>query len=118
MRTVVIADAHEWPVRAGVLHIGIARVRAINRAISLERRRHMEVEDLPRVWNLADIEHRAIVAVRNLLRIFDDFVDEVAEVKHEPDLRVRRSALVFPDHPPISVLRAFVDALAGDECKA
>ena len=56
-------------------------------AVAVERSRHVEVEHLARVRNLADVEHRAIVAVRHFFRIFHDLVDEVAKVQHEAELR-------------------------------
>ena len=70
------------------------------------------------VGNPADVVDGSVVAVRHLLGIFDDLVDEVAEVQHEAEPLIGGRALVLPDHAAIRVLRALVDALARDEGEA
>ena len=52
-----------------------------------------------------------------MIGIFDDFVNEIAEVEDESELVVGRGALVLEDHPAIGVELAFIDVLAADEGK-
>src|SRR5262249_37096602 len=87
-------------------------------AIALERGRHMEVADLASVGNPADLVDRPAVAVRDLLWILDDLVDEVAQVQHEVQPLIRRRVPVLPQHAPPRGLLAVVDRLAGDEGEA
>ncbi len=75
----------------------------------------MEVSDLATVWNSRDLVNRAVVAGLHLVGIFDDFVDEVAEVEHEIELVLGGGTFVLEDHSPIGVELAFVDVLAADE---
>src|SRR5580698_3369301 len=93
-------------------------MRAIDMAIAGEVGRHVEIVHLAAVGNAAKIVDGARVAVRHLVGIFDDFVDEVAKMKHEAELAVGGRSLVLPDHPAKGVLRAFVDAVARDEGEA
>ncbi len=115
---VVVADADERPPGARVLDVRIGEVAAIHGAIALERGRHMEVADLASVGNPADLVDGSVVAVRDLLRIFDDLVDEVAQVQHEVQPLIGGRVPVFPEHAPPRVLLALVDRLAGDEGEA
>ncbi len=93
-------------------------MRAIDVAVTGKGGRHMEVADLARIGNMTKVVDRARVPMRDLFRIFDDFVDEVAEMKDEAQLAVGSGAFVLPDHPAIGVLRAFVDAVARHEGEA
>jgi len=56
--------------------------------------------------------------VLHLVRIFDDLIDEVAEMEDEAEAAVGRCALVLPNHPEQGILSAFIDALARDEGEA
>ena len=111
----IVPDGDERPARAGVLQVGIGEIAAIDGAIAVERQRNVEIADLLAVGNARDLVDRAVVAGLHLVRIFDDLVDEVAEVQHETELSLRRRALVLEDHPPIGVELAFIDVLAADE---
>jgi hypothetical protein len=71
--------------------------------------------DLAGIWHPTDVIDGTVVAVRNLVWVLHHFVDEIAQVQHEAEPSLGRRTLVFPDHPAKCVLRAFVDALAGDE---
>jgi len=107
---VIIADAHERKMRARVLDVGIVGMRAIDMAIAGEVGRHVKIAHLASVGNAAKVVDCARIAVRHLVGIFDDFVDEVAQMEHEAQLSIGRRALVLPDHPAKGVLGAFVDA--------
>ena len=115
---VVVADADERKMRAGVLDVGIVDMRAIDMAIAGEVGRHVEIAHLAAVGNAAEVVDGARIAVRHLVGIFDDFVDEVAQMEHEAELAIGGRALVLPDHPAKGVLRAFVDAVARHEGEA
>ncbi len=75
----------------------------------------MEVADLLAAGNARDLVNLAVVSSLHLVRIFNDLVDEVAEVKHEIELVFGRGALILEDHPPVRVELAFIDTLAADE---
>ena len=115
---VVVADADEREPGPRVLDIGIVDVGAIDHAVAVQRGRHMEVQHLARVRHPADVVDRAVISVRDLVRVFDDLIDEVAQVQDEAQPALRRGALVLPDHAAIGVLGPFVDALTRDERKA
>jgi methionine synthase II (cobalamin-independent) len=115
---VVVADAHERKMRARVLDVGIVDMCAIDMAIAGEVGRHVEIAHLAAVRNAATVVDGARIAVRHLVGIFDDFVDEVAQMEHEAQFAIGRRALVLPDHPTKGVLRAFVDAVARHEGEA
>ena len=114
----VIADADEREVCAGVLNVRIMNRRAIDRPIAVDRRRHMEVVDLTSVGYATDVEHRTIVAMRNFIGVFHDLVDEISEMQDEPLALIGRSALILPNHPPIGILCALIHALARNESKS
>ena len=115
---VIVAHAHERKIGPGVLDIGIVDMRAIDVAVAGETGRHIEIADLARVGNVAEVVDSTGITVRRFFRIFDHFVDEVAEMEHKAELAVGRRALILPDHAGVGVLRAFVDAVAGHEGKA
>lgn len=73
-------------------------MRAIDVAVAGEIGGHIEIADLARVGNVAEIIDRARIAVRDFSGIFDHFVDEVAEMEHKAELAVGRRALILPDH--------------------
>src|SRR5205085_3467527 len=50
-----------------------------------------------------------------VLGIVDDFVHEVAQVQHEPELFLSSHPLVVVRHPPVCVLCALTDVLAAHE---
>ena len=79
----------------------------------------MEVPDLFAVRIADDVAQAPVVhTLRPILRVPDDFVDEVAEVQHEAEPILLGGALILEDHPPIGVLRAVVGILAADEREA
>ena len=114
----VVADADKREVSAGILNVGVMDMRPVHHAIAVESGRDVEVVDLARIGHPAEVVDGAVVAMAHLVRIFHHLVDEVAEMQDEAQSLVGGCALVLPDHPPIRVLRPFVDALAGDEGKA
>jgi hypothetical protein len=114
----VVPHRHERPPRPGVLNIRIVQVGAIDRPVIFDGRRNMEVLDPFAVRVSDDVAEAAVVhALRSILRIPHDFVDEVAEVQHEIEPIGGRGALVLENHPPECVLRALVDVLTADERK-
>ncbi len=115
---VVVADADEGEMGAGVLDVGVVDMRLINVAVAGKRGRHVEIADLARVGNAAEVVDGARIAVRHLIRVFDDLIDKVPEVEHEAELTIGRRVLILPDHAAIGVLRAFVDAVARHEGEA
>ena len=112
---VVVPDGDERPTRARVLQVGIGQVALVDDAIALERERVVEFAGLTAIGNPADVVDRAVVLRRHLVGIFDDLVNEIAEVENETELIGGRRALVLEDHPAIAVELALIDALAADE---
>ena len=112
---VIVPHGDERPSRAGVLQIGIGQVAFVDGAIAFDRQRIVELAGLPAVGNAPDVVNRAVVTRFHFLGIFDDFVNEIAEVEDESELVLWRGALVLEDHPAIGVELAFIDVLAADE---
>src|SRR5262249_5770160 len=56
-------------------------------------------------------------SLRTVFGIPDHFVNEVAEVKHEAESLIRRTPLVFPDHPAVGGRSALLYVLAAHEGK-
>ena len=52
----VVADADEREPRARILDVGVRDVSAIDHAIAVEARRHVEVADLARIGDAADVD--------------------------------------------------------------
>src|ERR1700712_3227421 len=75
----------------------------------------MEVAVLPALRKARHFVDDAVVPTRYLFGIFDDLVDEVAEVEDEAELVLGSGALVLEDHPAVAVELALVDVLAADE---
>src|SRR5262245_29106125 len=75
----------------------------------------MKVTNLLTIRKTRDLVDLAVVARLHLVRILNDFVNEVAEMKHELELLGRRSPLILENHSAVSVELAFIDALAADE---
>src|ERR1051325_4421269 len=75
----------------------------------------MEFAGLAAIGNPADVVDRAVVPRRQLVGIFDDFINEIAEVENETELIGVRRALILKDHPAIAVELAFIKALAADK---
>jgi hypothetical protein len=115
---VIVADADEREVGAGILNVRILNRRAIDRPIAVDGRRHMKVVDFTSVGYATDVEHRTIVAMRYFIGVFHDFVDEISEMQDEPQTLIGRSTLILPNHPAIGILRALIHALAGNESKS
>ena len=111
----IVPDGDERPARSRVLQVGIGKIALVDGAIALDRQRVMEVAGLAAIGNPADLVDRAVVARLHLVGIFDDLVDEIAEVENETELIGGRRALILEDHPAIAVELAFIDALAADE---
>ena len=112
----VVPHRHERPAGSSILQIGVVEIRAIDGAIVVERGRYVEVADFLAVFEPHDVADAAVVhAARAILRIRHHLVDEVAEVQHEAQALVRRSALVLVNHATVGVLRAVVDVLAAHE---
>ena len=89
---VIVPDADERPARAGVLQIGVGQIGAIGRAIVLEGGGQMK-SPLFLAVRIADQFAQpaaTLHAARTVLRIEDDLVDEIAEMKDKthPVLRV------------------------------
>ena len=115
-----IRDYPTWPRTASeraVLQIGIGQVAFVDRAIAFNRQREMKLADLPAVWNARDLVNRAVVTRFHFVGIFDDLVDEIAEVQNETELLGGGSAFIFVNHPPIGVERALIDILAAHKCE-
>src|SRR5262249_45003434 len=114
---VIVPNADERPARSRVLQVGIGEIALVDDAVTLDRERVMELADSAQtaIRDFADVVDRAVVPRRHLLGIFDDLVDEITEVEHEPELIGGRRALVLEDHPPIAVELALVHVLAADE---
>src|SRR4051812_38881211 len=67
------------------------------------------------IRNPGDFVDRAVVPRRQLVGIFDDLINEIAEVENETELIGGRRALILKDHPAIAVELAFVNTLAADK---
>ncbi len=78
----------------------------------------MEVVDLASVGNTTDVEHGAIVAMRYLIRVLNDLIDEIPKMQDERQAIFGRGALIFPNHASVGILRALIHALARNESKA
>ena len=81
----------ERPARAGVLQVGIGEIAFVDGAIAVDGQREWKLPDLPAVGDARDLIDVAVVAGLHLFRIFDDLVDEVAEMEHEIELVVGRA---------------------------
>src|SRR5947208_11184758 len=85
----------------------------------------MEFAGLAAIGNPADFVDRAVVPRRQLVGIFDDLINEIAEVEDETELIIAnpraaarfggRRALILEDHPAIAVELTFINALAADK---
>jgi hypothetical protein len=118
---VVVPHGHERKPGSRILQVRIVQVHAIELAIVREARGDVKaLRNLLAVLIANQVAELAIVAltVRRILGIVDDLVDEVAEVQHEGELIGRRRALVFEDHAPIGIERAFAGVLAAHECES
>ena len=63
-----------------------------------------------------DVAYAPVVhALRPILRIPDDLIDEVAKMQHEAQAIRFRRALILEDHPAVGVLSAVVGVLTTDE---
>ena len=112
----VVPHVGEGPAGARILKIGIVQIRAINRAIVVDRRRNVEIVDLFAVRIADNIAEPPIVhALRPVFRIPDEFVDEVAEMQHKAEPIWFGGVLILVDHPSISILRSIVCVLATDK---
>jgi hypothetical protein len=106
-------------VRARILQIRIVQVGTIDRAVVVDRGRNVEVVVLLAVGITHELADAAIVhALRPVLRIPDQFVDEIAQMQHEPEAILGRGLLVLEDHASIRILRTVVDVLARHEREA
>src|SRR5215831_7617438 len=56
-----------------------------------------------------------VISLRSVFWIPNHFVDEIAEVEHEAESLIRRSPLVFPDHPAVGRRGALLHVLAAHE---
>src|SRR6185295_8171053 len=74
---VIVPDADERPARSRVLQIRIGEVALVDDAIALDRQRVVEVGGLTAIGNPADVVDRAVVPRRDLVGIFDDFINKV-----------------------------------------
>src|SRR4051794_28597526 len=75
----------------------------------------MKMADLAAVRESRDLINDAIVACLHFVRIFDDLINKVAKMQHEPKLVLRARAFVLKDHSPVRVELALVDVLTADE---
>src|SRR5581483_9613675 len=101
----VIPHIYEWPARAGVLQVGILQVSAVYSAIIVYCRWDMEIVNLLTMFVAHDVTQPPVVhPLRPVFRVPDDFVDEIAEVQYETQSILLRRALIFKDHPAISIL--------------
>src|SRR5438309_11956791 len=75
----------------------------------------MEIAGLAAIGNPADFVDRAVVPRRQLVGIFDDLINAIAEVENETELIGGSRALILKDHPAIAVELAFIHALAADK---
>src|SRR4029079_6981122 len=83
---VIVPHADERPAGAGVLKIGIGKIAFVDDAVAIERQRVMEVASLAGIRDPPNVVDGAVVTRLHLIRIFDDLVNKVAEVKHEAEL--------------------------------
>jgi hypothetical protein len=115
---VVVPHIDEWPARARILQIRVLQIRAINGTIVLDICGDVKILNLLAVRVSHQISHPPVVhALRAVFRIPNNFINEIAEVKHETELILLWRSLIFKDHPPIRVLRAIVRILAADKGK-
>ena len=113
---VVVPHADERPARPRVLQVGILEIGAEQRAVVIERDRDVEVADLLAGREPHDVAQPARVhALRAVLGVPHDLVEEVAEVEHEAEPIGLGALLVLEDHPAVGGLRALADVLAADE---
>ena len=78
----------------------------------------MKIANLFAVFVVNDVAQTTVVdALRPVFRVPDNFIDEVAEVKHEPEAILFRSAFVLENHSPVRILSPLVRVLARDERK-
>src|SRR6202041_2447989 len=83
-KLVVVPHVDERPAGSGVLQVRIAQIRTINCAIVFHSRRNVKVPDLLAVRIADDVPQAAVVdALRTVLWVPDNLIDEVAEVQHE-----------------------------------
>src|SRR5438309_8499478 len=65
----------------------------------------MKIANLFAVFVVNDVAQTTVVdALRSVFRVPDNFIDEVAEVKHEPEAILFRSAFVLENHSPVRIL--------------
>ena len=95
------------------------QIVAINGAVISHIGWNVTIADLFAMFVADDVAKRtAVHALRPILRVPDDFIDKVAQMKHEAEPVLFSSALVFEDHSPVGVLGSMVGILAGDKGKA
>src|SRR5207302_10747442 len=76
----------------------------------------MKIANLFAVFVVNDVAQTTVVdALRSVFRVPDNFIDEVVEVKHEPEAILFRSAFVLENHSPVRILSPLVRVLARDE---
>ena len=106
----IVPGAHKRPAGPRILQVGVGKVALPNRAVAFERRRNVENGHLQRVRdprNLIDFPVEAGLAV---LRILNDLVDEIAEMKDEVELVLGPRPFILEDHPAITVELALIGA--------
>src|SRR4029450_12659456 len=86
------------------------------RPLIVDGRGHVKVVVLLAVRIADDVADGAcVVALRSILRVPHDLVDEVAEMKDECQAVCGSATLVLPDHAAIGVARAELNVLTADE---
>src|SRR5215472_4064747 len=115
----VVPHADKRPARAGILQIRVVQIVTVDRSVVPDIGWNMKVADPFPVFVADDVAKSSIVhPLRPVFRIPDDFVNEVTQVKHEPQLILLRGSFVLEDHPPVSILRTLVCILTRHECKS
>src|SRR5262249_26088812 len=115
---VVVPHHHKWPTGARVLQVGVVEIRPVDRAIILNRRRNVKVGNLFAALVPNNIPQPPVVhSLRPVLRIPDDFVDEVTQVKDKSQTIGGGCVLILENHAAERVLCALVGILTTDERK-
>src|ERR1700728_1255729 len=114
----IVPHRHERPASPRILQVWIGKIAAIDDAVAVDRQRIVELADLAAIGDPRDLVNRTVVPCLHFFGVFDDLVDEIAEVQDKTELVRRRRPLVLEDHPAVGVELAFVDVLAANESEA
>jgi hypothetical protein len=89
---VVVPHVDKRPARTCVLKVRIVQVSTIDGGIVVDCGWDVDVSYLFSVLAANDVAQTTVVhSLRTILRILDDLVDEIAEVKYEAELLLRKA---------------------------